>query len=134
MRQAITIRGVGVGLPRQQGSRQRKSGTQAQNLPAELRQRLTDAGITNLRIPSSFVVQAKDKQGHPVLMQISPGVQPRRLYGAEAGDEGRKRRGRFPYALTNTHPRPLQPMQSLTPGCDVLNIYRQFQNDVLTAP
>lgn len=51
-----------------------QSGTQAaQSLPAELRQQLTDAGFTNVKIvPSSFVVQAQDKQGHPVLMQISP--------------------------------------------------------------
>jgi hypothetical protein len=44
-----------------------------ERLPDELRQRVTDAGFTDVKVvPSSFVVQAKNKAGHPVLMQISP--------------------------------------------------------------
>jgi hypothetical protein len=44
-----------------------------QSIPAELQNKLRDAGFSDVKIvPSSFVVQAKDKQGYPVLMQISP--------------------------------------------------------------
>ncbi len=48
--------------------------TQApQNLPQSLRQRLTSAGFTDVRIvPSSFVITARDKDGRPVMMRITP--------------------------------------------------------------
>jgi methionine-rich copper-binding protein CopC len=48
--------------------------TQApENLPVELRQNLTSAGFTDVKVvPSSFVVSAKDKNGHPVVMHITP--------------------------------------------------------------
>ena len=48
--------------------------TQApENLPQELRQKLTSAGFTEVKVvPSSFVVSAKDKDGRPVMMRITP--------------------------------------------------------------
>ncbi|MBV8837330.1 MAG: hypothetical protein JO000_12380 [Alphaproteobacteria bacterium] len=53
----------------QQGSTQ----TQHESLPQELRQKLSDAGYTDIQIvPQSFVVSAKTKDGNPVLMRISP--------------------------------------------------------------
>jgi hypothetical protein len=45
----------------------------AQALPQELSQRLTSAGFSDVKVvPSSFVVSAKDKDGRPVLMRITP--------------------------------------------------------------
>jgi hypothetical protein len=48
--------------------------TQApQNLPQSLRQRLTSAGFSDVNIvPSSFVITARDKNGRPVMMRITP--------------------------------------------------------------
>jgi hypothetical protein len=48
--------------------------TQApENLPLELRQKLTSAGFSDVKVvPSSFVVSAKDRNGHPVMMHITP--------------------------------------------------------------
>jgi hypothetical protein len=48
--------------------------TQApENLPQELRQKLTSSGFTDVKVvPSSFVVSAKDKDGRPVMMRITP--------------------------------------------------------------
>jgi len=45
----------------------------AQQLPQELRQRLTSAGFTDIKLaPSSFIVSARNKDGRPVLMRITP--------------------------------------------------------------
>src|SRR3954451_3650376 len=42
-------------------------------LPGELRQKLADAGFSEVRIvPTSFVVIARDRSGEPVLMRIGP--------------------------------------------------------------
>jgi methionine-rich copper-binding protein CopC len=48
--------------------------TQApENLPVELRQKLTSAGFSDVKVvPSSFVVSAKDPQGRPVMMHLTP--------------------------------------------------------------
>jgi hypothetical protein len=44
-----------------------------QNLPQSLRQRLTSAGFSDVNIvPSSFVITARDKNGRPVMMRITP--------------------------------------------------------------
>jgi hypothetical protein len=48
-------------------------GQNAQNLPQELKQKLTAQGFTDVKVvPDSFLVSAKDKQGHPVTMLIGP--------------------------------------------------------------
>jgi|SwirhisoilCB2_FD_contig_31_34243509_length_437_multi_3_in_0_out_0_1 hypothetical protein len=49
-------------------------GTQSkQTLPQELRQKLTRAGYTDVKmVPSSFLVTAKNKSGNPVMMRITP--------------------------------------------------------------
>src|SRR4051812_42066469 len=45
-----------------------------QDLPQELRKKLTDAGFTDVKVvPSSFFVTAKSKDGQDVMMRISPG-------------------------------------------------------------
>ncbi|ARN79762.1 hypothetical protein [Methylocystis bryophila] len=45
----------------------------AQNLPQELKQKLTSQGFTDVKVvPDSFLVSAKDKQGYPVTMLIGP--------------------------------------------------------------
>jgi methionine-rich copper-binding protein CopC len=48
--------------------------TQApENLPIELRQKLTSAGFSDVKVvPSSFVVSAKDQHGRPILMHLTP--------------------------------------------------------------
>lgn len=48
--------------------------TQApQSIPQSIRQRLTSAGFTDVNIvPSSFFITAKDKNGRPVMMRITP--------------------------------------------------------------
>jgi len=44
-----------------------------QNLPQELRNKLTEAGFTDVKVvPSSFFVTAKSKDGQDVMMRISP--------------------------------------------------------------
>jgi hypothetical protein len=44
-----------------------------QNIPQELRQKLTADGYTEVKImPSSFLVSAKNKSGEPVMMRIGP--------------------------------------------------------------
>jgi hypothetical protein len=46
---------------------------QAQSLPAEIKNKLTQDGFTNVTVvPGSFVVSAKDKHGDPVMMMIGP--------------------------------------------------------------
>src|SRR3954452_22695007 len=46
----------------------------SQNLPQELRKKLTDAGFTDVKVvPSSFFVTAKSKDGRDVMMRIAPG-------------------------------------------------------------
>jgi len=46
----------------------------SQNVPQELRNKLTDAGFTDVKVvPSSFFVTAKTKDGRDVMMRISPG-------------------------------------------------------------
>jgi hypothetical protein len=46
---------------------------QAQNLPAELKRKMQDAGYSNIEIaPGSYLVTAKDKDGKNVLMRIGP--------------------------------------------------------------
>jgi hypothetical protein len=56
------------------GATQPSSGqTQPESLPQELRQKLADAGYTDIQIVAqSFVVSAKTKDRNPVLMRISP--------------------------------------------------------------
>ncbi len=48
--------------------------TQApQNIPQSLRERLTSAGFTDVNIvPSSFLITARDRNGRPVMMRITP--------------------------------------------------------------
>ncbi len=48
--------------------------TQApQNLPQSLRQKLSSAGFSDVNIvPSSFAITAKDRDGRPVMMRITP--------------------------------------------------------------
>jgi len=44
-----------------------------QNLPQKIRDKLTAEGFKDVKVtPSSFVVSAKDKDGHPVTMLIGP--------------------------------------------------------------
>ncbi len=46
---------------------------QTQSLPAEIKNKLTQDGFTNVTVvPGSFVVSAKDKHGDPVMMMIGP--------------------------------------------------------------
>ena len=46
---------------------------EAQNLPAELKQKMQSAGYTSIEIvPGSYLVSAKDKDGKSVMMQIAP--------------------------------------------------------------
>ena len=45
----------------------------SQSLPQEIRQKLQNDGYTDVKVvPSSFLVQAKDKGGDPVMMMIGP--------------------------------------------------------------
>lgn len=49
------------------------SAQKPQSLPQEIRQKLQRDGFTNIRVvPSSFLIQAKDKDGDPVTMMIGP--------------------------------------------------------------
>ena len=44
-----------------------------QKLPQEIRAKLKDDGLTNVKVmPGSFIVSAKDKRGEPVTMIIGP--------------------------------------------------------------
>jgi hypothetical protein len=46
---------------------------QTQSLPAEIKNKLTQDGFTDVTVvPGSFVVSAKDKHGDPVMMMIGP--------------------------------------------------------------
>jgi hypothetical protein len=50
-----------------------QSNQQTQSLPAEIKNKLTQDGFTNVTVvPGSFVVSAKDKHGDPVMMMIGP--------------------------------------------------------------
>jgi hypothetical protein len=43
------------------------------SISAKLRQSLTQAGFTDVRVmPESFLVRAKDKDGNPVMMVVNP--------------------------------------------------------------
>jgi len=45
----------------------------SQDLPQKIRDKLTADGFKDVKVtPSSFVVSAKDKDGHPVTMLIGP--------------------------------------------------------------
>ncbi len=45
----------------------------AQNVPQELKQKLSQDGFTNVQVvPGSYLVSAKDKNGEPVMMVIGP--------------------------------------------------------------
>lgn len=45
----------------------------SQDLPQKIREKLTADGFKDVKVkPSSFVVSAKDKDGHPVTMLIGP--------------------------------------------------------------
>jgi sporulation protein YlmC with PRC-barrel domain len=47
--------------------------TYPNNLRSDLRDMLKQGGYTNIRVmPSSFVIRAKDKNGNPVMMMVSP--------------------------------------------------------------
>ena len=59
----------------QAGSQSSANPSQTQNLAAaqKIRQDLTNAGFTDVKVVAeSFVVQAKTKDGNPVLMTIGP--------------------------------------------------------------
>ncbi len=57
-------------LPSQTGS---QTAQPTQSLPAEIKNKLTKDGFTNVTVvPGSFVVSAKDKNGDPVMMLIGP--------------------------------------------------------------
>jgi len=44
-----------------------------QALPQQLQQTLQEAGLTDVKVmPHSFLVHAKDREGNPVMMVISP--------------------------------------------------------------
>jgi hypothetical protein len=47
--------------------------TQSQNVPQTLRERLTSAGLSDVRIvPSSLIITARDMSDRPVMMHITP--------------------------------------------------------------
>ena len=49
------------------------SGTSAPRISQKLRQSLTQAGYTDVRIvPESFLIHAKDKSGNAVMMMVTP--------------------------------------------------------------
>src|SRR5689334_1424447 len=49
------------------------SAQKSQSLPTEIRQKLQRDGFTDIQVvPSSFLIQAKDKDGDPVMMMIGP--------------------------------------------------------------
>jgi hypothetical protein len=49
------------------------TGQQTQNIPQEIRQKLSQDGFTNVQVvPGSYLVSAKDKSGDPVVMVIGP--------------------------------------------------------------
>ena len=71
--------GFGVGVANAQSSpastpgKATASQSSAQNIPKEIKQKLTSDGFTNVQIvPGSFLVSAKDKNGDPVMMVIGP--------------------------------------------------------------
>jgi hypothetical protein len=70
--------GLGIGVANAQsspGSTGTATGSQSstQNVPQEIKQKLTADGFTNVQIvPGSFLVSAKDKNGDPVMMVIGP--------------------------------------------------------------
>ncbi len=52
---------------------QQQNARQTQQIQAKIRQNLQEAGFTDIRMmPSSFMVRAKDKDGHQVMMVINP--------------------------------------------------------------
>jgi methionine-rich copper-binding protein CopC len=76
---AVLVVGLSQATLAQSSGQQNQPSNSAENtsapeaLPQGLRQHLTSAGFTDVKIvPSSFVVSAKDKSGHPVLMHITP--------------------------------------------------------------
>ena len=70
----LTQAALAQGSVQQNQSSTSAENTQApENLPLELRQKLTSAGFSDVKVvPSSFVVSAKDRNGHPVMMHITP--------------------------------------------------------------
>lgn len=76
---ALLVAGMSQAALAQTTTQQNQPSTSAENsqapqsLPQSLRQRLTSAGFSDVKIvPSSFVITAKDKNGHPVMMRITP--------------------------------------------------------------
>ncbi len=62
---------AGTPAPSQQASASKNESAQA--IQARLTQDLDKAGYTNVQVmPDSFLVRAKDKAGHPVMMVINP--------------------------------------------------------------
>lgn len=54
-------------------SNQASASQPTQSLPAEIKNKLTQDGFSNVTVvPGSFVVSAKDKHGDPVMMMIGP--------------------------------------------------------------
>lgn len=50
-----------------------QNGQNAAQLPQEIKQKLSSAGYSDVKVmPSSFFVEAKDKQGDPVEILITP--------------------------------------------------------------
>ena len=55
------------------GNTSMSSSQGSQSLPQEIRQKLQNNGYTDVKVvPSSFLVEAKDKSGDPVMMMIGP--------------------------------------------------------------
>ncbi len=56
-----------------QGQNQGPSDQEMQHGPQKLREKLTQDGYTDVKIaPGSYVVSARDKDGHKVMMMIGP--------------------------------------------------------------
>lgn len=59
--------------PSQETAGQLTAGERTIGLQKRIRQELADAGFTDIRImPRSFMVQAKNKEGDPVMMIVNP--------------------------------------------------------------
>src|ERR1700759_5353845 len=76
---ALLVVGLSQAALAQDSPQQNRPAASAENtqaaemLPLELRQKLTSAGFSDVKVvPSSFVVSAKDQNGRPVIMHITP--------------------------------------------------------------
>ncbi len=56
-----------------QNSSSAQAAQNVQNVPQEIKQKLSQDGFTNVQVvPGSYLVSAKDKNGDPVMMVIGP--------------------------------------------------------------